>query len=122
MTTIADILWHSMEDNYRAMVDAVCERYENDPRYKLRLFHDDGQLTGFSVYYDTPDYRMLEGGYYIGTNVHTATAMWKWITKGAKTMRAVVQKPNTRMITWYKRRGFRVISDDVNNLLFERSV
>lgn len=117
---ISDIMWETMKDHWRVMVDTICRGYETDSKYTLEKIHEDGELKGFFVWYDTPDYRMLEAGYYIGNNPFIALKMYKKMKRGAKVLRAFIQKPNERVWKTYLHIGFKVIGEDSNNYLLEK--
>jgi hypothetical protein len=117
---ISDIMWETMKEHWRAMVDTICRGYETDPKYTLEKIYEDGVLKGFFVWYDTPDYRMLEAGYYIGSNPLVALKMYKKMKRGAKVLRAFIQKPNERVWKTYLHIGFKVIGEDLNNYLLEK--
>ncbi len=116
---ISDILWETMKDHYRKMVDNICERYETDPKYKLFKIYENEELKGFFCYYDTDEYRMLEAGYYIGENPYTTLKMFKKMKQGASVLRAFIQKPNEKVWRTYLRIGFKIIDEDLNNYLLE---
>ena len=124
MSDISDIMWETMKDIWMEMAHRSCERfceeYEFNPKYKLKKYYENGKLVGFSVYYDTPEYRMLEAGYHIGTNKLEFIREWHKIIKDVKVLRAYIQKPNIRMIEFYKKMKFKIISEDLNNYIFER--
>lgn len=120
MTTIADIVWGTMKDHYRTIVETICHEYETNPKYHIKKVIENGELVGFGVYYDTLDCRVMEAGYYTGTDPRAFFRLWRWGTKGIKILRAVVQKPNKRMVDWYRHMKFAEIAEDMNNIVFEK--
>lgn len=119
---IWDIMWDTMKDHYKKMVERICRDYETNSKYKLFKIFEDGQLKGFYCYYDTDNYRMLEAGYYVGKDRFMALKMFNKMRQGANVLRACVQKPNERMWQAYIRRGFKIIGEDMNNYILEWKV
>lgn len=120
MKTIADIMWDTMQGYWRDIVNAMCLKYENDPKYHLEKIFEAGELAGFFVWYDAEKYRMLEAGYYVGKNPFLALRMYRKMAKGAAVLRAFVQKPNERVWRTYLNMGFKIIGEDDNNYLLEK--
>ena len=120
MSEISDIMWETMKGYWRTIVDNICNSYETDSKYHLDKVYEDGQLKGFFAWYDTNDYRMLEAGYYKGTDRLMALKMYRKMKKGAKVLRALVQKPNERVWKTYMAIGFKIIGEDLNNYLLEK--
>ena len=119
MSEISEIMWETMQCHYRAIVENICAEYETNPKYQIKKFYDGLMLTGFCVYYDTAEYRMLEAGYYSGKNKLVALKMWKFCTNGAKVLRAQIQKSNTPMYEFYKKMDFKIIEENLSNYTFE---
>ena len=121
---IKEIMFETMKDTWQKMIvnfcDDICRKYETDDKYKLEKYYENNELMGFSVYYDTPEFRMLEAGYYIGKNKLQFFKSWRNMTKNIKVLRALIQKPNIRMIEFYKSMKFKIIGEDLNNYLFEK--
>lgn len=120
MSAISEIMWESMKGYWREIVDNICNQYETDPKYHIDKVYEDGSLKGFFAWYDTPDYRMLEAGYYIGKNPYMALKMYKKMKRGAAALRALIQKPNKRVWQTYMSIGFKIIGEDLNNYLLEK--
>ena len=120
MSELSNIMWETMSEHYRNIVDNICNEYENNPKYKIKKFYNNLILEGFCVFYDTPDFRMLEAGYYVGKNRLIALKMWKFCTTGAKALRAQIQKSNTCMYEFYKKMGFKIIEENLSNYIFEK--
>lgn len=112
-------MWDTMKNYWRDIVNNICQQYETDSKYHLDKIYEDGQLKGFFAWYDTVDYRMLEAGYYTGSNPFVALKMYKKMKKGAKVLRCLIQKPNERVWKTYLNIGFKVIGEDLNNYLLE---
>lgn len=117
---LAYLMWETMKDYWKEIVNNICHEYETNPKYHLDKVYEEGQLKGFFAWYDTEDYRVLEAGYYIGKNPFMALKMYKKMKKGAKVLRALIQKPNKRVWETYLNIGFKIIGEDANNFLLEK--
>lgn len=102
------------------ILENVCNKYENDSKYHIKKFEEGGQTVGFCVSHDENEIRYLDEAHYIGQNKWVSVKMWKFLTKGAKTLRCLVQKTNVKMYEMYLRMGFKVIKSDEYNNLMER--
>ena len=120
MNTLAGILWQTSEKHLRSAVENLCKDYETNPKYHLKKFFEKGELMGFCVYYDVVDFRVLEGGFYLGNNKTIFLKMWKFCTRGAKKMRALVHKTNYKIIDFFQKMKFKEISEDSCHYVFER--
>jgi hypothetical protein len=120
MNELAKIMWETMSDKYKMIVENICNEYESNPKYTVKKIHEGLNITGFYCYYDTPEFRFIEFGAYTGKNKFMALKMWKELTKGLKVIRLLSQNCNGKMVEFYKRQGFKVIQSDLNNLLMER--
>ena len=117
---ICDIMWLTMSDKIRLMVNKACEKYETDAKYQIKKFYEDRMLKGFCVCHDEGEFTVLDEAHYIGFNKYVALKMWKFMTTDKHKLRIICQKVNTKMAELYKRIGFKIVGEDFHNFTFER--
>jgi RimJ/RimL family protein N-acetyltransferase len=122
MNEMAEILWETSKEHLKSAVENLCRDYEVNPKYKLKKYFESEKLVGFCVYYDMADFRVLEGGFYIGKNKKMALRMWKWLIKDTKVLKILVHKTNIKMIRFLEKMKFTKINDDACGIVFERKV
>ena len=117
---LADIIWQTMSDKFRKIVEMGCWEYENNPKYKIIKFYEENVLKGFCVYHDENDTRILDEAHYIGNNRFIALKIWRIWTENKSKLRADIQKANTKMIKFMKQMKFKIIGESLTNIVFER--
>jgi RimJ/RimL family protein N-acetyltransferase len=117
---IADIFWLAMRETLRNTVRINLSKYETDNKYTVEKIYDGKELTGFCVYHDDGDFRVLDECHYIGTNKYAALKMWKFMTKGKTNLRIICQKANEKMSRVYQDLGFKIISETDIDFIYER--
>jgi len=122
VSELVDIACQTMFPIIRKMFEAACHNFETNPKYHIKRFYDDDKLTGFCVYSDEDGHRQINELHYVGKNPFVALKMWRFLSKGAKIIKAQTQKCNTRMVDIMKKLGFVVVGETEYILLFERSI
>lgn len=117
---LAEIMFETTKDLYKKSVENICKEYEADKKYHVIKIRENGEIVGFGVYFDTPEYRMLEGGYGVFKDKLTFFREIRKTMKGAKVIRTTVWKSNTPMLNFYTKIGFKIISEDRINIYFEK--
>ena len=117
---LSEIMFDVTKEFYKKSVDDICKEYETDKKYHVIKIRENGEIVGFGVYFDTPDYRMLEGGYGVFKDKLVFFREIRKMMKGAKVVRAIVWKSNTPMLNFYSKIGFKIISEDRLNITFEK--
>ena len=121
MSDILEILFQANIPTIKKILGSVCDEYENNPKYSLKRIYENEKLVGFWVYEDELDgFRNLKEGHYIGKNRFMALRMFREMSKGARKLRARVQKVNTKVWETYLKIGFHIISDDGINYTLQR--
>ena len=117
---IADVFWIAMQDTLKESVRLNLRKYEENKKYTVYKYYDGLQLTGFCVYHDETDFRVLDECHYIGINKYAALKMWKFMTSGQKRLKIICQKANTKMAEFYKKIGFTIIGETGLDFTFSR--
>ncbi len=117
MSEISRILFESNRGILQKTFDQICDAYETNPVFRVKKFYEGGVVKGFCVTMERDGLRILSEAHYVGNDKYAALRMWKWMTRGAKTMQASVMKVNTRICDFLKKHGF-VIIDDTQPLCF----
>lgn len=111
MSEISRILFESNRDILQKAFDQICDAYETNPMFRVKKFYEGDEVKGFCVTMERDGLRVLSEAHYVGNNKYTAVRMWKWMTRGAKTLQVSVMRVNTRICEFFKNHGFEVIDD-----------
>jgi hypothetical protein len=113
-------MWDCNKEFFKSVLQDKIKVYSTDKKYIVNQIFEDGELKGFLIYFDTPEFRSVEEAYYVGNNKFVALKFLKWAKKGAKVLRIVVLKKNIKMVEFYKRIGFYKINENDVFLSLER--
>ena len=122
MSEISDIMWQTDSEYLKKYITSLCKTYENNLEFRIKRFYENNELKGFCVIKDDNGIRILSEAHYIGTNKYIALQMWKWMTKGAKVVRAAVFNQNIKMLECLKRLKFNIVSESYMNIILERKM
>jgi hypothetical protein len=117
---VFDIFWQTMQNNIMLAAKDMCKEYEFNSKYTMLKVFDNGQLTGFCVYHQEGDFRVIDEAHYIGMNKYVFLKMWRFASRGADKLRLYLSKTSDKLDYYQRVFKFKIVGETLTNFTLER--